>query len=528
MNALDYTLIVLYIAVLLGLGLRFRRQTGTRAYFLGDKTIGWPALTLSAMATQLGAISFVSAPAFVGLREGGGMIWLTYELGVPLAMLLLLLTVAPSLYRSGVVSIYEYVERRFGLSTRLILSLTFQLSRGLATAVTVYAVSLILETGFGMPFWQSLMIIGVGTVLYSVMGGMKAVVFGDALQMILIVLAILICLGAGLYELGGVGALLAKLDPDRLRVIEPGNLGFSGEEFGLLPMIFGGVVLYASYYGCDQTQAQRLLAAGSYSDARRVLIANGLLRFPITLAYCSTGLVIGTLALTSPEFGGQLSADEPDRMIPLFLLEYLPNGLIGFVFIGLLAAAMSSLSSAINSLAAVTIEDLTRLRGIAFSDRGYLGRARLAAIGWGVFTLAFSTVAGDIAPTVIEAINKVGSLFYGPILAMFLLATLSRRTGGDAATAGLLAGLLGNFILWVFLPQVFWFWWNFLGLSVALAVALIWAHFRPRLSEASAGGRAISGLVLDRPAWEELRRPSALVLLAMLAGIIVFGLALQS
>lgn len=473
MNALDYAVVGAYLLTLLAVGFRFRTQHDSRGYFLGDRKIRWIALALSAMATQLGAISFVSAPAFVGIREGGGLTWLTYELGVPLAILLILFTVAPKLYGSGVVSIYEYIERRFGRSSRLALSITFQLSRGLASAVSVYAVAIILESGFDVPFWQSIVIVGVMTALYSIMGGMKAVVFTDALQMVLIVLGIVVCLGFGLDAIGGIGPFVQSVDTDRLQAIKYASLGLSGDEFGLAPMIFGGIVLYASYYGCDQTQAQRFLAASSYADARRVLLANGFLRFPITLAYCLMGLVIGTLALNTPAFLAQIPADEPDRLIPVFLLNYVPHGAIGLVFVGLLAAAMSSLSSAVNSLAAVTVEDFGRLAGGRLSQSAYLRLARGAAVGWGLFMLVFSSLVGTIAPTVIEAINKVGSLFYGPILAMFLLAALSRRVTGPAANTGLAAGLLSNLYLWLFMPQVFWFWWNFIGFAVSLLSSVI-------------------------------------------------------
>ncbi len=504
MNIWDYLVIAAYLAGMLGLGVVFRHQRGERDYFLAEGRLGWPALALSAMATQLGAISFVSAPAFVGLREGGGMVWLAYEFGVPLGILLILMTVAPALYRSGVVTIYEFIERRFGLAARLVLSLTFQLSRGLATAVTIYAVAVILKAGFAIPFWQSLVIVGVGTALYSVMGGMRAVVIGDAVQMIIIVTAILACLALGLTALGGWSVLLETVDPGRLTVLRTDSLGFAGDEFGLWPMIFGGIVLYASYYGCDQTQAQRLLAAHDYRAGRRVLLANGLLRGPITLTYCLVGLVVGALAVRNPDFGAQVSAAEPDRLIPLFLLTYLPHGLIGFVFVGILAAAMSSLSSAINSLAAVSVEDWCRLRGRPKETGRTLVWARWAAIGWGVFTLAFSSMVGGIAPTVIEAINKIGSLFYGPILGIFLLAVLAPRTGGRDAILGLLAGLAVNLVLWLFFPQVFWFWWNAVGCAVTLMTAWLATRF-------SSGRFAVT----DAPrgvVWRELVSPAGLAL----------------
>jgi Na+/proline symporter len=218
-NVTDYCVVAVYLGILLSLGFFFRKQHSKEDYFLGGRNLGWFPLSLSAMATQLGAVSFISAPAFVGFREGGGMLWLSYELGVPLAMLLLMVVIAPRLHSSGVVSVYEFIERRFGLSSRLTLSFVFQISRGFASAIGVYAAIIILKSVFGIPFWHSLIIIGSFTIIYSLIGGMKAVVFADALQMCLIVLGTIVCLGYALNELGGLSGFLAHLDKRRLVAI---------------------------------------------------------------------------------------------------------------------------------------------------------------------------------------------------------------------------------------------------------------------------------------------------------------------
>lgn len=528
MNSTDYLVIAVYLCLLLGIGFYFRHQTTKEDYFLGGRSMGWFPLNLSAMATQLGAISFISAPAFVGIKEGGGMLWLSYELGVPLAMFLIITVLAPKIYNSGVVSIYEFIERRFGLSSRLILSLAFQLSRGLATGFTVYAVGLILESAFGVPFWQSLIVVGVFTVLYSLMGGMKAVVFGDAVQMVLIVLGTLVCLIFGLQALGGVPEFLSLVDTDRLTSINPGSLGFSGDEYGLLPMVFGGLVLYASYYGCDQTQAQRILAAKTLGDANKMLMANGFLRFPITLIYCTMGLVVGTLAVNTPEFLAKIPSDQPDRLIPIFIIDYLPHGIIGLVIVALLSAAMSSLSSAINSLAAVTLEDGARLFNKKPTYKQYMRWSRITAFVWGAVVLVLSLFAGQIGDTVIEGINKVGSLFYGPILALFLMAILSKRMDGWAANAGLIGGLMINAYMWAFEPQIFWFWWNFIGCVATISIAYvatvirqsILGHPVPGLAErvvVTGGGEGQASLSLS----------NVLLMIVMFFMIIGVGLAIQ-
>lgn len=287
MNFFDYAVVGIYLIILISMGFLLRDQTSKKDYFLGGRTLGWKPLTLSVMATQLSAISFVSAPAFVGLREGGGIQWLSYELAVPLAMILILTTILPVLYRSGVVSIYDYLEQRFGRSSRLLLSIVFQFSRAFSTGIMIYAVSLILIAVMDIALWQSIVIIGVITVLYSLQGGMKAVVYGDAIQMVIIVLGTLLCIYFGLSNLGGIDAFVNNVDKTRLQAINFTSLGLNGDGFGFLPMIFGGIVLYASYYGCDQTQAQRALSAKNTTQLKQMMMANGMLRFPITLLYLS-------------------------------------------------------------------------------------------------------------------------------------------------------------------------------------------------------------------------------------------------
>lgn len=474
MNSLDYFVIALYLVGILSLGFFLKNQSSDNDYFLGGKQLGWFPLALSTMATQLSAISFISAPAFVGLREGGGLQWLSYEFAVPLAMLAVLFVIMPTFYKNGVISIYDYLERRFDRSTRMLVSILFQFVRAFSTGIMIYATSIILESVIGIPFWQSVLVIGVITMVYSLQGGMKAVVYGDAIQMILIVFGLILCGVFAIQELGGVDAFLSKVDPNRLNAIKSDSLGFSGDGFGLFPMIFGGFILYVSYYGCDQTQAQRTLSAKNYFDIRKLLVANGILRFPITMLYCLVGLAIGVVAKTSPEFLAKIPLDRPDYMMPLYILEYLPHGVIGLLLVALLAAAMSSLSSALNSLAAVTVKDLETLGIKPSNSEKDIVWARWAAFFWGILTLIFSAFAGNIAPTVIEAINKVGSALYGPILGVFLIGFQSKHLKGGSVKAGMLAGLAVNLTLWILAPQVFWMWWNLIGLVVTFAVAFMY------------------------------------------------------
>lgn len=472
MNWLDYTVIVLYLGGLLSFGFLFRNQTSEKDYFLGGRQLGWFPLSLSVMATQLSAISFVSAPAFVGLREGGGLKWLTYELAVPLAMLFVMFVIAPALYRSGHFSIYSFLEDRFGRSTRMLVSVFFQIVRGFATGMMVYAMAIILEAVIGIPYWQSVVVVGVVTLLYSAMGGMKAVVWSDAIQMFLIFGGLVAVAVFALNDVGGVSSFVEQVDRSRLMTIDWNSFGFSTDEFGFLPMLFGGFVLYASYYGCDQSQAQRILAAKDLSAVRRLLLANGLMRFPIVVLYCVVGLIVGVSVVNDPGLMSSIPADRPDFMLPVYILERLPNGVIGLLIVAILSAAMSSVSSAINSLAAVTLDDLQTTGLLKRNEARVVSRARNASIIWGVAILGVSFFGGSIAPTVIEGINKIGSALYGPVLGVFAMAILLPRTNPTGVNIGLISGLAVNLMLWNFAPQIFWMWWNLIGLVVTCGLAI--------------------------------------------------------
>ncbi len=502
MNWLDYSIIIGYIIFFLAMGFFFRENKNSKDYFLGGKSLGWFPLSLSTMATQLSAISFISAPAFVGLKLGGGMKWLTFEFAVPLAMIFIMIIIIPPLFRSGVVSIYEFVEKRFSASTRLILSIVFQISRALGTGVMVYTIAIILQAVLDIDYMYTILIISVITVVYSWQGGMKAVVWGDAIQMIILFSGLVICLYFGWTLLQEHGGLAEGISPERLTVIDL-NLGIGeGNEYGFLPMLIGGFFLYASYYGCDQTQAQRLLSAKNEKTIRTLLMANGLLRFPVVLVYCLMGLVIGGLITVAPDFIEDIAfatqkhfpeefaknGIKPDLMIPVFIIKYLPHGLIGILMVGILSAAMSTLSSTVNSLSAVTVEDFFN-RGKhkgELSTKKYMLVSKLSVVFWGIICIASSFLFGGSKSPVIEIINAIGSVFYGPVLVTFILAFFSKKVNHIGMNTGIISAVLINLIFSKTMQgifnvdlgfDIFWIWLNFTGVIIALAIAYIVTYF---------------------------------------------------
>ncbi len=501
MNYLDFAIIALYLFGFLSLGYFFKDNKTSKDYFLGGKSLGWFPLSLSTMATQLSAISFISAPAFVGLKLNGGMKWLTFELAVPLAMIFIMLVIIPPLFRSGVVSIYEFVEKRFDASTRFILSIVFQISRALGTGVMVYTVAFILQTVLNIDFVYTILIISVITIIYSWQGGMKAVVWGDTIQMIILFFGLLVCLYYGWDLLQDHGGLTNGFDPARLNVID-NNWGLKeGQEYGIWPMVIGGFFLYASYYGCDQTQAQRMLSAKSEKTIRQLLLANGLLRFPIVLVYCIMGLIIGGLVTIAPDFLQEItditknsfpeeyakSGIKPDLMLPVFILKYLPNGVIGILMVGILSAAMSSLSSTINSLSAVTVEDFFNRGKNKLSNEKYMLISKVSVIFWGLVCIGAAFLFGGSDSPVIEIINAIGSVFYGPVLATFVLAIFSKKVNRHGMKAGIIIAVLVNLVFSKTMQDIigfdpgfniFWMWLNFTGFALAAAIAYLVSYFK--------------------------------------------------
>lgn len=517
MNWLDYTIIAIYLFGFIAMGYFFKDNKDSKDYFLGGKSLGWFPLSLSTMATQLSAISFISAPAFVGLKANGGMKWLTFEFAVPLAMIGIMFFIIPPLYKSGIVSIYEYLERRFSSSTRKIISVVFQISRALGTGVMVFTMALIIQAVVGISFHWTLIIISIVTLVYSYQGGMKAVVWGDAIQMIILFAGLIICLIVG-YSLLQKTGNFNGFEANRLQVIDLSNFGFfSGDDYGFWPMLLGGMFLYLSYYGTDQTQAQRLLSARDEGTIKKLLLANGLLRFPVVLVYCVMGLIIGYLVSNIPEFYDSIkettrlhypaefarSGIKPDLMIPVFIITYLPNGLIGILMVGIMSAAMSSLSSTINSLSAVTIEDFFNSGEQKLSEKKYMLLSKGLVVFWGSICILAAYLFGNSQSTVIELINAISSLFFGPILAAFIIAIFFKKVNHIGMNVAIITSVAINLtfkylpeLVYAFnkgnfykgtssihqalseiginnVPDLFWIWYNLTGFVIAVIVAIL-------------------------------------------------------
>ena len=243
-----------------------------------------------------------------------------------------------------------------------------------------------------------------------------------------------------------------------------------------------------------------MLSAKDELTIRKLLLANGLLRFPVVLLYCMMGLFIGGLVMLAPDFLTDIGAMtqkyfpeeyalngiKPDLMIPIFIIKYLPHGFIGLLMVGILSAAMSSLSSTVNSLSAVSVEDFFNRGKKKLSQKKYMMISKGAVIFWGIVCMACSFLFGGSKSAVIEIINAIGSVFYGPVLATFLLAIFSKRVNHIGMNTGILIAVAINLVFSKTMQNIFnvdlgihifWIWLNFTGVVLAVVIAYLVSYF---------------------------------------------------
>ncbi|MEL6823923.1 MAG: sodium transporter, partial [Calditrichota bacterium] len=196
MTVIDWSILVTYMLGMIGLSVYLGRgQSSTDDYYVGGRSLPWWAIGISTMATQSSAISFISKPAFVALKEGGGMTWLQFELALPLAMIVIIAVLVPFFRKLELVSVYEYLELRFDKSIRYLISGVFLFSRGLAAGAVIYATAIVLSVCLEIELWITILIIGTVTVIYDTIGGMTAVIWSDVIQLILLLGGIALCMG---------------------------------------------------------------------------------------------------------------------------------------------------------------------------------------------------------------------------------------------------------------------------------------------------------------------------------------------
>jgi len=564
MSGIDWIVLFTTLLIIVVYGIYKSRGTeNIEGYLLGNHAFPWYSVTLSVMATQASAITFLSAP---GLAFSSGMAFVQFYFGLPLAMIVLCITFVPIFHKLKVYTAYEFLENRFDLKTRALTAFLFLIQRGLSTGITIYAPSIILSTILNIDTTITTLFIGGLVISYTVYGGTKAVSYTQMLQMAVIFSGILIA-----------GILVVKMLPESVgfgKALQiAGKMGrtnaidFSfdwNNQYTVWSGLIGGFFLQLSYFGTDQSQVGRYLTGSSVGQSRLGLLMNGLLKIPMQFLILLIGVLVFTFyqyhqppiffnsyelgKLEKSQYNKELeqikldysnaftekqaeinrleqamdaedesaintqrtileNADKKTKAIRQqavdlmkkndpdaetndnnyvflsFVTKYLPQGLIGLLIAIIFLASMGSTSSALNSLASTTVIDIyKRLVNPNATDEKYLSVSRWTTIIWGIFCILMALYASKMG-NLIEAVNILGSLFYGTILGIFIVAFYFKKIGGSATfTAAIITEII-VFSCWMMDLMAF-LWLNVVGCVLVMLVAVILQKFQKNALEA--------------------------------------------
>jgi solute:Na+ symporter, SSS family len=524
-HPLNWVIVVGWLAYVVTHGIR--RSKGTNeieGYFLANRSLPWWAVGLSVMATQLSAVTMIGT---TGQGATDGMRFVQFYFGLPLAMVILGVTLVPFLHGARVYTAYEYLERRFDAKTRSLTAFLFLISRAMSCGTIIAAPAVVFSAIFGWNLWWCVALIGVPAIFYTMIGGVQAVTWVDVKQMFLIVGALLAVVITLLVKIpvSPMEALHVAGGAGRLRVFD---FSFSlTNTYTFWSGLIGGTFLMLSYFGTDQSQVQRYLAAKSVPEARNSLLISAYWKIPLQALVLLVGVLVFVFyqynkppLLFNPVHERAVRAAQPaayaelerrwdatnvplardsirsealdlaskvtgqpskdvNYIIPRFVLDNLPIGLAGLFIAAVIAAAMNAISGELMSLSTASVVDFYRRWVNAESTDAHLMIvSRAATAFWGLFACVVATYAANLG-SLIEVVNRFGSFFYGSILGVFLLAMIPRARA-SGAFYGLIAGMLTVGAVNFGEPRVSFLWHNVIGAVVVVIVGMAISGFAPR------------------------------------------------
>ncbi|HSB14370.1 MAG TPA: sodium:solute symporter [Bryobacteraceae bacterium] len=475
MRYLDLGVIVAYLIGITWFGAHFRHgQRTLKDYFLGGRVAPWWAIAFSIVSAETSTLTVIGTPA---LAFSGNLGFLQVVFGYLLARVLISIIFLPHYFRGEMYTAYELMQVRFGPRIRKLTAGTFLVLRALAEGVRVFAISIVISIILGTGEFVSIVLIVCLTLFYTFEGGMTAVIWTDVVQMVLYIAGALVSFFVILDKIpGGWDHVWSVASSAGKFQIFDFGFDLSGEFFArtysFWAGILGGCFLTTASHGTEQLMVQRLLSARSQNESRMALLGSWVVIF----FQFSLFLVIGVILYVFYRQSGSPPPRPADRIYPEFVWNYLPPGVSGLVIAAILAAAMSNLSAALNSLASTSIMDfykpmVARRGGLGHSEAQYLRLARGATVGWGAVLLLIGWLARKWG-SVLEAGLSIASILYGSLLGVFLLGLLTKRVGERAAIAGMLAGLI---TMWYVRSStnIAWTWYVLIGTSATLAVGLL-------------------------------------------------------
>jgi SSS family transporter len=461
----DYAVIAGYLLAITAFGSWFARfQKTTRDYFLTGRSVPWWAICFTIVATETSTLSFIGVPAGA---YAGNMTFLQLALGYIVGRVLVSVLFLPAYFRGDLYTSYELLLRRFGPEVKNVAAIIFMITRTLADGVRLFATALVISVVTQVQVEFTVIALGVAMIVYTVRGGVAAVIWTDVVQMFVYVAGALLVF-AGLLRLipGGWDEVVRTAGAaGHFQVLDLST--DPGRVYTFWAGLFGGVALTLATHGTDQFLVQRLLSARSVRAASSGLILSGVLVFLQFVLF----LVIGTMLYT---YYQHTPLPRPlarnDEILPLFVVTSLPEGVSGFIVAAIVAAA---LSPSINSLAATTVNDFYVKYFRPEADQETLMRvARAATIFWGVAQIAVALGAQFVRQSVLDAGLSVLSLAAGPVLGAFLTGVLTRRVRSGAMLGGMLAGTV--LLAWAWGTGAYaWTWYALSGSATTFTVALV-------------------------------------------------------
>lgn len=477
-SGIDYAVLVTYLIGITIFGTLFRRtQHSVADYFLGTKRTHWLTISLSIVATETSTLTLIGVPAlaygtFAHPAQGGTLTYLQVAAGYIVARIIISLLFVPLYFRGELLTAYELLNRRFGARAKHVAASLFLVMRALADGVRVFAASLVLSAVLaasapGLPqLWLwSIVAVSVLTLIYTFEGGLAAVIWTDLIQLVIYiggtVLAfwqIVMLVPGGWREIVEVGREAGKWQA----------LSFAWDvrlPFTFWAGLVGGTFLTMASHGTDQLLVQRLLACRDQRASQKALVASGVLVF----AQFALFLVIGVMLYTYYQHHPVPTMTSTDEIFPAFIVQNLPHGVSGLMIAAIFAAAMSTLSGSLNSLASTTVVDFYQpIAGTGKTDAELLRISRWCTAGWGLVLMGIAMLARGWG-SVFTAGLSIASLVYGPMLGAFLLGVLTRRANQTGAIAGI--GVSLAFMLLVkSLTPLAWTWYVVTGTAICTAV----------------------------------------------------------
>ncbi len=477
LNRIDLLIVAAYLAGITLFGLRFRkRQRTMRDYFLAGRDIPWWAIALSIVAAETSTLTIISIP---GLAYDSNFTFLQLVVGYVIGRVIISFVLLPQYFRGELYTAYQLIERRFGPGLRTVTAGLFLLTRAAAEGVRVYAVSIVVSIALGTGEVTSIAIIMLLTLIYTFEGGLAAVIWTDVVQTFICVGGTLVGLVTILHLVpGGWGSVQAIAGGlHKFQVFDAAvltrwpYLNFA-KPYTLWAGIAGGAFLTTASHGTDQLIVQRLLAARSQRQSALALLSSGIAVFIQFALFLFVGVMLfAYYRVPSAAFG------RADRIYPTFIVSRMPHGIAGLLIAAILAAAMSNLSAALNSLSSSSMMDFyLRFRPGSLSetrpelsDAGRLWRARLATAGWALVLFGLALLALHRVGRVVEVGLQIASVAYGALLGVFLLGVLTKRANQRGAMVGMICGLAMELYLWMW-SQVAFTWWVAIGTCVTFAV----------------------------------------------------------